>query len=344
MEAVVAKHGLPIEWLTVRRNGRNPDFEGGEIVMLEGRGGWSGTQVKSADPTQIVGQYHVGDWIYHLSGHRVEQHWLSATLAEPDLLAEAAELFEELVQAIDAAYGYLGIHRGRLVIDRELPDVFWLNYFGPAFLKARPDLAQLTGSRVLASGGALVKTTDFPWQPGGDRAHADWKTELRAIFRENAFRFEKPRNQSLPSLQDHLDEAPGTTEMPWERWEREKEKKGRVNRNAAARRRLAKALEGRGEPLLGDDAVEWSTSFDADEFSKFFGHLKRRLGGELSTPIGTGLRATIVTAPIDEEDSLVVDTELGAVRIAWFIDDIEVVDLYVFGSPEVRLVCEAWFA
>jgi hypothetical protein len=36
MEALFAKQGLPIEWLTVRRDGKYPDFEGGEIDLSVG--------------------------------------------------------------------------------------------------------------------------------------------------------------------------------------------------------------------------------------------------------------------------------------------------------------------
>ena len=59
MEAVVEAAGLPIEWLTVRRN-EGSAFEGGQIDLFPGREGWTGEQED-------------GDWTYSLTGHSIEQ-------------------------------------------------------------------------------------------------------------------------------------------------------------------------------------------------------------------------------------------------------------------------------
>ena len=95
MEALIAKQGLPVDWLTVRRNGKWPDFESGEVQLLPGRGSWTGIQKN-------------GEWEYLLAGHKVEQYWLATTLTETGAVAAAASLFEDLAVAMDAAYGYLG--------------------------------------------------------------------------------------------------------------------------------------------------------------------------------------------------------------------------------------------
>ncbi|HEY6748517.1 MAG TPA: hypothetical protein VI357_22715 [Mycobacteriales bacterium] len=74
MEALIAKKGLPVDWLTVRRNGKWPAFESGEIQLLHGRGGWTGTQKN-------------GEWEYLLAGHEIKQYWLATTMTETGAVA-----------------------------------------------------------------------------------------------------------------------------------------------------------------------------------------------------------------------------------------------------------------
>ena len=80
-----------------------------------GRGGWTGTQDDDG-------------WTYSLAGHEVEQHWLAITMSEPAAVDEVAALFENLVIAADAAYGYAGSDssgpRQRSSIKFKLPGVF----------------------------------------------------------------------------------------------------------------------------------------------------------------------------------------------------------------------------
>ena len=42
LEELILRTGLPISWLTVRTNSRKDGFEGGEIVLRPGRGGYIG--------------------------------------------------------------------------------------------------------------------------------------------------------------------------------------------------------------------------------------------------------------------------------------------------------------
>jgi hypothetical protein len=334
MEALIAKQRLPVEWLTVRRNGRWPDFEGGEIDLLPGRGGWIGTQ-KS------------GEWEYLLTGNQIEQYWLATTMAEAGAVAAAASLFEDLAVAMDAAYGYLvpeslrppGLHSA---ITRQLPGVFWLNYFGPAFVSRFPLLSRATGAQTVATGGVLVRTAEDPWQPTVQGV-PEWQVELRTLFGEQAFCSREP-NPSLPTIEDHLTASPGTPEMPWEVWQRQKGSSDRAKKYAAARRRLARALDSRTERWLSADLVEWSTSFDLADWRNFAMYLTRKLRGDLSTSLGKAMLAVIATAPLDEEDDIVLDTAFGPIRLGWYIDDNETVDVYIYGSMEVRSICEAWFA
>lgn len=346
MEALVVEHGLPMEWLTVRRNGRWPDFEGGEIDVDQGRGAWSGSHVDSCEPHELGGPNHIDPWVYSLHGHKIEQHWLASTMADEGVVEEAAALFEKLVIAVDAAYGYVVAEARRpdglrSLIDRQLPGIHWLNYFGPAFRETHPELGRTPGARTLESDGVLVRTAPLPWIDTDD---GSGREALRTAFAPEAFTFVRPHNPALPSVDAHLAASPGTSEMPWIAFLAKKAVQGKVAKHAAARKRLDARLGERSAPEVPADAIEWSTSFDTDDFLAFFAHLKRRLGGELARPLGTALRSVIATAPLDDEDEVVLETKLGPVRVRWFIDDTDTVDLYLFGSEDVHAVCEAWFS
>lgn len=333
MEALFAKQGLPIEWQTVRLDGTYPSFEGGEIALFNGRGGW-------------IGAIQAGQWHYSLTGHVVEQHWLPVTTGEPAAVDEIAALFEELVIAMDAAYGYVASdtwqprpHAGN--IEAGLPGVFWLNYFGPAFVAARPNLGTAPGARTLPTGGISVRTTKQPWQPF-ERGIAPWQANLRTILGEQAFQTLSP-NPSLPTAGQHVAASPGTTEMPWITWLAKNSTEDRRKKHASAQARLAKSLAGRAEPALAADAVEWSTSFDLPDWQDFAKYLTRRLRGDLSTAVGKATIATITTAPVDDKGSVLLDTRLGTIRISWFIDDENTVDAYISGPSDVRKLCQQWF-
>ncbi|MBE7325682.1 hypothetical protein IEQ44_13600 [Nocardioides sp. Y6] len=346
MQALVAERGFPLDWLTVRRNGRWPDYEGGDIDLSHGRGAWSGSHVDSCEPHELGGPNHIDPWVYHLHGHKIEQHWLAATMAEEGAVEEAAALFEELVTAVDAAYGYVVAEARRpngllSLIDHQLPGVYWLNYFGPAFRHTHPDLGRTPGARTLESGGVLVRTAPLPWIDTDD---GSGREALRRVFDPEAFRFVRPHNPALPSVEAHLAASPGTMEMPWTSFLAQKAARGKESKHAAARKRLDARVGERPAPQVPADAIEWSTSFDLDDFLAFFAHLKRRLGGELARPLGTAVRSVIATAPLDDEDEVVLETRLGPVRVRWFIDDTDTVDLYLFGSEDVHAVCEAWFS
>ncbi len=333
MEAVVTAAGLPIEWLTVRRNEGNT-MEFGAMDLLPGRGGWMGEQED-------------GRWTYSLTGHSIEQSWAADTVAESDAVAAVAALFEGLVMAMDAAYGCVtpGVWRPRPLYTgtkAKLPGVFWLNYFGPAFVCAHPELATIVGARTLPTGGVLVQTSSEPWQPYEAGIPA-WQSPLRAVLGKGAFKWVRP-NPALPSIDEHVRASPGTDEMPWIAWQASKAANDRARKHAAARKRLAAASLGRAQPMLADDAVEWSTSFDLDDWREFAGYLSRKLRGELTTTIGKAVISVITTAPVDEEDSITLETQLGAICLGWFIDDEDVVDVYIWGSPQVSDLCNAWLA
>ncbi len=74
------------------------------------------------------------------------------------------------------------------------------------------------------------------------------------------------------------------------------------------------------------------------------GYLKRKLHGDLSSSIGSALLAVIASAPVDEEDAVVLSTDLGAVQLGWHVDDPDTVDIFLWGPDELSRLCDAWFA
>lgn len=118
----------------------------------------------------------------------------------------------------------------------------------------------------------------------------------------------------------------------------------RQKRYATARAKFDTLAAETARPDLNADAEEWSASFDLADWKVFATHLRKNLGGELAQPLGTSFRALIASAPGGTEDSIVIATELGAVRIDWFIDDVGTVDAALWGSAGVVEVCETWYA
>jgi hypothetical protein len=116
----------------------------------------------------------------------------------------------------------------------------------------------------------------------------------------------------------------------------------RAKRYAKARTQLAEAVSARPEPALAPDAVEWSTSFDLPDWKRFTAFLRKALAGELAGPLGKALFAAVAAAPVDDEEHVPVNTRLGVARVGWFIDDPGAVDAYIFGSPQVHDLCDAW--
>jgi hypothetical protein len=329
LESVVAQH-QPIDWLTVRRDERGGAFEGGRLQLLPGRGAWRG-------------RHEDGEWRYSLTGHSIEQTWLADTVAEPGAVAAVANLFEELVVAADAAWGCVLPWAWwpsplYTYASAQLPGVFWLNYFGPAFVHAHPELADVTGARVLETGGVLVRTTDEPWQPYEDDAPA-WQAEVRTVLGDKAFEWQAD-NPALPSVGEHVAASPGTREMPWVASLARKAAVDRTRKHAAALKRLAKVREVRDEPALAEDSVEWSTSLDLDDWNGFAQRLTRRLRGELATALGRAVIAVVATAPAGTGGSINLDTQVGVISLGWSIDDEETVDLCVRGVRQVGELCD----
>jgi hypothetical protein len=327
LAALVEAHGLPIEWLTVRRNGKYPDFESGEIDLLPGRGGW-------------IGSKEDGAWTFSLLGNHLNQGWVETTIAQEGALDEIAALFEDLVVAADAAHGYVikaaqGWVRGDPKY--QLLEGSWLNYFGRAFIDRAPELLSLPRARLLSTGGVLIRMRELPSDPRSTNDNL-----VEEILGRRAFSRQRGTSH-LPTVEEHLLASPGTDAMPWDGWEERDEADKRTKKFAAAKRRLAKALAERAEPSVVPDPIEWSTSFGLDEWQAFAPRLAKALSGEMTTAAGKAVLAVIENAPLDHEGSVSLNTKLGPVRLGWFIDDVDIVDAYLFGTEELQELCERLF-
>ncbi|MFG6443977.1 hypothetical protein ACFXQA_01750 [Microbacterium sp. P07] len=106
---------------------------------------------------------------------------------------------------------------------------------------------------------------------------------------------------------------------------------------------LAVAVRSRAQPVMTSPVVEWSTSLDIADWKRFARFLSRELGGELTGPLGKALFTVIETAPQDDEDHVLIKTDLGVVRVGWFVDDVDTVDTYIFGSQQVHDLCDSWY-
>jgi hypothetical protein len=97
----------------------------------------------------------------------------------------------------------------------------------------------------------------------------------------------------------------------------------------------------RGDPGAVLPENEWSISFDADDWRSLGRRLFKRLGGELAGPLGKALLEEIASAPLNLEESVAVTTEIGQIEVRWFIDDVDTVDIYLFGPPELPDLIDA---
>jgi hypothetical protein len=335
LEELIRRTGLPISWLTQRVNTRQ-EFEGGEIVLRPGRGGYIGWPKPDGTPAfQLVPNKVTVD---------ILRSWLDAGTDHPD---RVAALFGRLCEAIDGCYGIATLlpRRRRIPpVDVGLGDVGWLNYFGPAFVERFPRLADAVPQTTrLANGGLVLRTATTPWEVDDDARRPVMEAVGDDAF-VTAWGPEVPRGIRVPSYEDHMRHSPGTTEMPWVRGEIERDaaraERTRERRYARARRQREAAMAERSNPGEAMRENEWSTSLDADDWRSFGRRLFRRLGGELAGPIGKALLEEIASAPVNLEESAAVTTDVGAIEVRWFIDDVDTVDIYFFGPPALRALID----
>jgi len=346
MEQALEGRPLPFPWWLMARHTK-PVYEGGDLKLYLGRGGF------------FRDHKGAGHWLAHTVAMAWSADWMRDNHAEEG----AAQLFEALCDATAACYGMAyQVHQagqwmswfpkrsrtGAGDLERELRDVFWINWFGPAFVERFPGLLTVDGAEAKPSGAALVRTTDSPWMYEPDAGSPDayaWKRPLYEVLGRDSFATPgvdatlKPLGH-LPTRLQHMARASGTKELPEERWEREIAARDLAKDLERRQRRFARAkamLESAGAakaPTLG--RAEFSVALDAGDVKAVWGRLRRRYRGDLAGDRGKALLSAIMNAPLDSEEhyELQLDGPLGPelVRIGWFMDDIESPDLYFFGS------------
>jgi hypothetical protein len=288
---------------------------------------------------------------FHLVPHKVAHDVLRSWAdAEPDRVERIAALFGRLCDAMDAAYGVATLltrMRHVLPIDVGIGEIGWLNFFGPGFVERFPRLKDL--GDPTANGGVHIRIAASPWDVG-DTERQPVMDALGPDAFLRSWGAHTPRGVHVPGFEEHMRHSPGTDEMPWIRGEVERaaahSARTRERRYASARKRRLRAQEDRADLPDVVRLAEWSTSFDADDWRSFGRRLFRRLGGEAAGPIGRALLEEVATAPHNHEESVVLTTDMGAVEVRWFIDDVDTVDLYLFGAgglaPVVDEVHARW--
>jgi hypothetical protein len=271
--------------------------------------------------------------------------WLDAGA---DHLDRVAALFGRLSEAIDGCYGIATLlpRRRRIPpVDVGLGDVGWLNYFGPAFVERFPRLADTVAqSTRLANGGLVIRIAATPWEVDDDAR----RPVVEAIGDDafvNDWGPKVQRGVHVPSYEDHMRHSPGTMEMPWVRGEIERvaarAEHTRERRYARARRQREAALADRADPGVRGGDAEWSTSFGADDWRSFGRRLFKRLGGEFDGAAAKPMIEEIASAPHNLEESVVLTADIGPIEVRWFIDDIDTVDIYLFGPADLPALIDA---
>lgn len=354
MGAALAQAERPLWYLLVRA--AEPTYEGGELDIGRGRGGYLRDGAGKAATFSLLP---------HKFSLTYDRYWFDT----PHRYVMVAEFFRRMCEAMDAFYGFAcseSLWQARRAfgtglfaqVDRELPDVMWLNYFGPSWLKRTGRLLGLGYDQTRTSnGGVVLQTTETPFVFEPD-AHPilgyPWKQPLIGALGKDTFKWsgqvQAAPGQLVPSWEEHFAASPGTSEMPWANWKGDEAERKRAAREKTFPRK-ARATEqlvrdrATEPPVHGHD--EFSANFDAADFRRFFQVLAKRVGGDLAGKLGTVLLAEIASAPLDTDRSYMLqvatDGQDELIEFEYFIDDIDQVDVYLFGSRTFHRECLAAF-
>lgn len=338
-----------------------PRYEGGELAIGRGRGQYL-EERRGGRTTGFLFLPHVVRLTY-------DRDWLGAG----ERLAMVAEFFGRLCEAMDGFYGFAGsywawVERGQFRpasgadlfprLTRELPDVLWLNYFGPAWLRRTERMLGLGyGEERTANGGVVLQTTASPFVFGRDvrsMLDYDWKRPLIEALGKDTFmcagQVQGAEGQYVPSWEEHFAASPGTNEMPWSNREGDFDERKRVVRErsfpkkARATERLANDRASL-PPRLGQ--AEFSTCFSSADVGDFCKLLAVSTGGDLAGALGKALVAEIRAAPLGTDRSYLLIASPSdrpeLVEFRYFIDDMDDVAVYLFGSDRFRAACEDAF-
>jgi hypothetical protein len=141
-----------------------------------------------------------------LYAHSVDTTYRASWFDNPDRLDEIAGLLRRLAEATRAFYGRVALgaiydqHNLRLDHlpprddEREIPDVYWLNYFGPGYVEFFSARLERIGVRRIRTenGGLLVWATETPFvlERGSRVADYGFKQPFYKALGRDAFRSE----------------------------------------------------------------------------------------------------------------------------------------------------------
>jgi len=360
MGAALAEVERPFRYLLVRAS--EPTYEGGELTLHQGRGGYLNTQIGKGAPSSTVRP--------HSFSFSYDRDWFDAS----ERYVMVAEFFRRMCEEMDAFYGFatsqaLWLSRRGCMpqrrsglfaqLDRELPDVTWLNYFGPSWLRRTNRMLGLGyGETRTSNGGVVLQTTETPFVFQRE-AHPilgyPWKQPLIGALGKDTFiwsdQVQGAPGERVPTWKEHFAVSPGTDDMPWVNWEadvdvadrKRAEREKTFPRKARATERLASARRVT-PPTLGRE--EFSTIFDmGDDFRGFFRSFSALVNGDLTGKLGTALLAEIHAAPHNTERSYLLavspDGIPELIEFSYFIDDIDAVEVYLFGSSRLTAACHS---
>jgi hypothetical protein len=167
--------------------------------------------ITTLDPTKAL--------YAHTAGATYGARWFDS----PDRLDEIASLLRRLAEATGAFYGRAALgamyDQHNLKLDglppldheREIPDVYWLNYFGPGYVEYFGRRLDRIGVRraVTENGGLLVWASETPFvlEPGRRIADYEFKQPFYEALGRDAFRSEAQLRgapgEHLPTFDTH---------------------------------------------------------------------------------------------------------------------------------------------
>jgi len=157
--------------------------------------------------------------------HDVSATYRASHFTNAERLDEIADLLRRLAETTAAFYGRAALgaiydqhnlvfeRAGRPPTDfeRELPDVYWLNYFGPGYVQYFGDRLAALGIRreSTKTGGVLIWATETPFVLAPVRSVADyaWKRRFYDALGRDTFRSETQRpgvpGEHVPTFATH---------------------------------------------------------------------------------------------------------------------------------------------
>jgi len=285
-----------------------------------------------------------------------------------DLLERLVQLMAELGDAMGASYGCACSEEQLMAQDRWHPDgpgrpsltwglcdIFWLQYFGPAFVARYPGLDDETIGWRTPRGAVIHRATEMPARrPAKAETHlgASWKQPLLSVLGPEPFRSRVETNAALPNVEEHLaDDDERTPASPYLLAEAEQRRADMARREEIRERERAEAYtrgrtrrlgldSRRAVPVLSPGSREWSINVDADEVKGFWTRLRRTAEVAVSGPYAGALLREITNCPDGAGGSVILDSAAGPFELGWYADDVESLILSVHGTKKLTRIAD----